>query len=108
VASCGGSALTGGIDASALEAGKTDAGGVQFQPTPGEDASITPETYLDGSVLCGLLTGPLDAGSPEGGPTRLCVPPEVCVPFNGNWACCILPGGAGGSICFGLPGDGGG
>jgi hypothetical protein len=63
---------------------------------------------LDGSVLCGLLTGPLDAGSSDAGPTRLCVPPEVCTPFNGGWACCVLPGGAGGSICFGLPGDGGG
>jgi hypothetical protein len=65
------------------------------------------EAPVPGSVLCGLLSGPLDAGSPDSGPTRLCMPPEVCVPFNGAWACCVLAGGAGGSTCFGLPGDGG-
>jgi hypothetical protein len=75
--------------------------------TPTEAGGQEAEAPVPGSVLCGLLTGPLDAGSPDSGPTRLCVPPEVCVPFNGAWACCVLPGGAGGSICFGLPGDAG-
>ena len=36
--------------------------------TEGQDA----ETSIPGSVLCGLLSGPLDAGSPDSGPTRLC------------------------------------
>jgi hypothetical protein len=45
------------------------------------------------SVMCNLNVGPFDAGTDAGGPWRWCAPPASCVPFNGGWACCILPDG---------------
>jgi hypothetical protein len=61
----------------------------------------------DGGVLCGLYAGVLDASSPDAGPTRTCVPPQTCTPFNGGWACCVLALGGGVDLCSPPLADGG-
>jgi hypothetical protein len=53
---------------------------------------------IDGSVLCGLHEGPLDAGT-SGDPSRWCTPVEQCIPFNGGWACCTSGPGGGVTTC---------
>ena len=49
------------------------------------DAGAVP----DGSVMCALDSGPVDAGS-DSGAWRWCLPNQSCVPFNGAWACCLI------------------
>jgi|HubBroStandDraft_4_1064222.scaffolds.fasta_scaffold308429_1 hypothetical protein len=75
-------------------------GQVEADSSVSVDAEIRPfNPSIDGGVLCGIETGPLDSG----GGTQLqrwCMPPEVCAPFNGGWACCTEQGGAGLSICI--------
>jgi hypothetical protein len=61
--------------------------------------SVLDASSVDGSVLCGLKTGPLDSGSAGTDPTRWCMPQEVCTQFNGGWACCTVQGTGGISIC---------
>jgi hypothetical protein len=84
----------------------------------GVDAGETPETDATppdvppryGSVMCDGSSGPLDAGADAQGPWRWCSPPASCVPFNGGWACCIVPEGgvtAGPSMCAVPFADGG-
>lgn len=75
-------------------------GGVDAGGPPAADAA--PPGEPPGSFMCGLNMGPFDAGADAQGPWRWCTPPENCVPFNGAWACCILPEGgvtAGPSEC---------
>jgi hypothetical protein len=80
-----------GVDDSADDA--FDAG-VDDAP---EDA--TEAGPVDGSVLCSQSQGVLDADVTNAGPTRWCQPPESCMPFNGNWACCTPLGEAGLTFC---------
>ena len=42
------------------------------------------------TVLCAADAGPQDSGSAIPGVSRWCNGPEVCIPFNGGWECCVL------------------
>jgi hypothetical protein len=43
---------------------------------------------VDGSVLCALHEGPVDASSDDTSPSRWCEPSQSCTPYNGGWECC--------------------
>jgi hypothetical protein len=81
----------------------TDAGNADAGEAPSTDA-----TYGEppGSSMCGLNVGAFDGGTDAEGPWRWCTPPESCVPFNGGWACCIVPEGGvtGGPSMCAVPG----
>jgi|HubBroStandDraft_1064217.scaffolds.fasta_scaffold50282_1 hypothetical protein len=54
---------------------------------------------VDGSVLCALHEGPVDASSDDTGPSRWCEPSQSCTPYNGGWECCSNVG----SLAFCVP-----
>lgn len=78
--------------------------GSEFDPSDGVSSGYT---IPDGSTLCALYAGPLDAaagsafdGDNDAGPARWCLAPATCTPYNGAWACCqTIIGGAGLVMC---------
>jgi hypothetical protein len=74
--------------------------GYDFMPA---DAQATSDSEAAapqmGDVLCGLESGPIDGGEGGSQPSRWCMPPESCVPFNGGWACCTTQPFGGMSVC---------
>jgi hypothetical protein len=66
------------------------------ESTPTHDSGGAPP---GATVMCGLNSGPFDAGVDAGGPWRWCQEGESCVPFNGGWACCMIQPAGGLAIC---------
>ena len=56
---------------------------------PNDSGSPWDAASLDGSTLCSLLSGPVDAGLEDAGPSRWCAPGQQCLMFNGGWTCCL-------------------
>jgi hypothetical protein len=57
-------------------------------------------TMVSNAALCGYYAGPLEAGADAGGPAIQCSPGWECLPLNGRWACCTVPGAGGLSSCI--------
>ena len=52
-----------------------------------------------GSV-CEYDSGPQESGTDAGGAAVRCNPGWECLPLNGHWACCTVPGSGGLSTCL--------
>lgn len=61
----------------------------------GQDAAS-----VSNAAICGYYSGPLEAGVDAGGPAIQCNPGWECLPLNGRWACCTVPGVGGLSSCI--------
>jgi hypothetical protein len=62
-------------------------------PEPELDAQSDSDgdIWARGGLPCSLLTGPLDSGTYEAGPTiTWCLPSQDCIPVNGVWNCCTV------------------